>query len=245
MKPGYFIMPPVEVHPSPIVNRSSGGNSLSKSLSRPDNRCVSSLGTSPIRRPWSAEEIEQVRALRQSMKLQEIAMALGRSIASVKGVSTRIGGRPRGGERNPYWTADRVDWLKRHFSVAALTGIRAQFPEKSAREISSKASSLGLRRQRPESQCNSVRRWTTEEDEVLRAACAGYRTASDLATELKRTTLGVRQRIRVLGLNRPVDISTIAKFDKRHQHLPTDLREVMSLAYRLDRKLNEQIKDHC
>jgi len=173
--------------------------------------------------PWEDEEIRRLKShVEEGMDMKSIAAEFaGRSQSSIKGKIDRLGLalRCRSNDVSEHsifkilWTEEDILQLKKCVeNDADLNTIVMKFPQRHPAAVVVKLANLGLeyRRTRNEPRIKHDKRvrWTEEEDETLLAYIDNHHTKSksvranldiaSLATRLRRTPMGVMNRMRRL-----------------------------------------------
>jgi hypothetical protein len=149
------------------------------------------------RRLWSADEIEILKKLYPKENFQRVAEILGRRPDSVSAKACQIGLR----ERKPpnLWTPKEKTLVKKLWPNHTASEIAKQLG-RSVATVRDKASKLGAKKY-DKKHPKKYHAWSKKELKLLKNLYPS-RTAQEIADQIGRSVLAVRQRIFKLGLKK-------------------------------------------
>lgn len=187
-------------------------------------------------RPWTAEEDAVIRLHAGNLLDRQIAVLVGRTTAAVKERRPQI---VPATPKAPTWSDAEVAILRERYTSTPVAEMASLLPGRTPMAIMAKVKTIGVRQRKPLT--SSGRRWSEDEDKVVRVLYPDNAVASLVAHLPARSAKAIERRAFELGLTHS------EKFWAHHYSTkvslgcyPPELQEVI----RLGRKLKKAINDH-
>ena len=196
-------------------------------------------------RPWTEQEKTELRKLRKTHPISEIANLLGRTVRAVRHMGIQLGLK----KIRKNWTQDEIDFLKSNYECSRTSELALHLKRPPC-SIRTMARRLGLKKSQGRDTVREFHnpKWETtahnkQFDQVLKELHAKF-SNPQIASLLGKTAPWVVSQYRRLGLTRDPETVRKRRTENLGGDLPPEIRELVDLRRRLVRKLNEQSKNH-
>lgn len=149
---------------------------------------------------WTLEDDEKLRTLFSSLTYAEIAAEMGRTVPAVRARATHALHLTRKRGSRVVWTESEDEALRKLYGTMPVAKIAARLGRTCPAILARVHKNLGRGAGRKRV---SIKRWTSSDDEQLRALVrSGIVSRAKVAMKLGRTLESVKSRIRTMGLCR-------------------------------------------